>query len=79
MPPKTIAIYVLGLISGVAVFGSAFSIHMAEYGFSLYYFALALFCALCVWVMDDEQRRLEDIIDELNEAITHEGTETIKP
>ncbi len=79
MRAKPIFVYLLGLISGVAVFGSAYSINMSDYGFSFYYLALALFCALCVWVMDDEPRRLEDIADELNDAITHEGTEAIKP
>ncbi len=79
MTPKPIYVYLLGLISGVAVFGSAYTISLAEFGFSFYYFALALFCALCVWVMDDEPRRLEDVIAELRKAIKQQRRETETP
>ena len=79
MQSKPIYIYLLGLISGVAVCGSAYSITMAEFGFSFYYFALALFCALCVWVMDDKPRRLEDVSAELKKAIKRERREAQTP
>ena len=54
MNAKAIFIYLLGLISGVAVFAAAYAVAQWELGFTSSFLGLALFCALCVWVLSDK-------------------------